>query len=283
MRKLLGRLTVVLLFTHLGASTTLAQSDPGEAARRRAVVPYIRALTSCVAHIAATDTEAVSAYHDGTLATYLRRQLERCPNQMSSLLDEYDQIYGEGEGAEFIRGPYTADLERAVLSRIKGSLDDKVEALRQQNFQEAKQVVEDRERAQQQAQAEAEEHRQQQIRLQAEADAKALGVQDLKTITDAYKANEMRFVRDYKGKLFLGKLPFSSARQSIASNETFRVYLGSGSFTSDIDCAFSTPADVARMSDWNPGDMISVRGTIADVTLGSVELDSCTMDRIQQN
>ena len=162
----------VLLFLFAGVSTAFAQSDPGEAARRRVVVPYIRALTNCVAQVADADIDAVTAYSGGTLAVYLRQQLQHCPDQISTLLNEYDQIYGEGQGAQFIKGPYSADLERAVLNRIRTSLENKVEAQRQQRLQAEKQAIEDRERAQQQAQAEAAERERQEAQASAEAETR---------------------------------------------------------------------------------------------------------------
>ena len=106
-----------------------------------------------------------------------------------------------------------------------------------------------------------------------------LGNLDLERIVSTYKANQMRFARDFKGKPFVGVSPFKSAEEEIISKGAYRIGLGSGSFMSDIDCTFSDPADIQRMSDWNPGDQISVTGTIKDVTFGSLQLDPCTMEK----
>lgn len=109
--------------------------------------------------------------------------------------------------------------------------------------------------------------------------AGTLGAADLPRIVDAYKANQLRFIRDFKGKAFAGVLPFRSATQNIVSPDSYTIGLGKGSLTSDLDCSFSDAFDLALMGNWNPGDEIAVTGTVKDVSFGSVQLSPCKMSR----
>ena len=107
-------------------ATAHAEGVVGEAARRRVVAPLIRKLTDCVAHGAVDDPSVLNAYRYGGLSGALSRHLGDCRDAVSVLLETYESVYGEGTAEEFIKGPYLADLPRAVLARIKPRLDAEV-------------------------------------------------------------------------------------------------------------------------------------------------------------
>jgi len=117
---------VAMLATSMAAHAGSPFNEQSEAEKRRVVVPFIRQLTGCVARNALADSSAVAAYRSGTLSPYLGRQLQSCPNEMSTLLGRYEDTYGYGSAEQFIKGPYLADLSRAVLSIIRPQLDSKV-------------------------------------------------------------------------------------------------------------------------------------------------------------
>ena len=106
-------------------------NDLTEAQKRKIVVPDIKALTYCVARVTLSDPDGVVQYRAGLLGSYVPRQLQKCPAEMNALLELYEETYGEGEAERFVRGPYLADLPRAVLSVIRLQLDAKVDAAKQ--------------------------------------------------------------------------------------------------------------------------------------------------------
>jgi uncharacterized protein len=98
---------------------------------------------------------------------------------------------------------------------------------------------------------------------------------DLSRIVSTYRENEMRFKRDFLGRSFSDTLPFLKTTEKIFSKDVYRVSLGGGNISGDVDCTVSSPADIAVISNWNKGDNIVVDGVIKDVTLGSVQLEPC--------
>ncbi len=102
---------------------------------------------------------------------------------------------------------------------------------------------------------------------------------DLPNVVKTYHENEIRFKRDFFGKRFSDVLPFRSATVSIFSKGTYRVGFGTGSFSSDIDCKVTSQGDISVIVNWNKGDNIHVEGIVSDVTMGSVQLDQCTLSK----
>ena len=126
---------VVLVAAIIAASSQAWGGSPfndlTEAQKRKIVVPDIKALTYCVARVTLSDPEGTVQYRDGLLASYVPKQLQKCPAEMNALLELYEETYGDGEAERFIRGPYLSDLPRAVLSVIRPQLDAKVDAAKQ--------------------------------------------------------------------------------------------------------------------------------------------------------
>ncbi len=367
---------------------------PTEAQKRRAVVPYIRALTSCVARVSLTDPDGAVQYRAGLFAGYVSRQLRNCPAEMNAILDVYESTFGDGEAGRFIRGPYLADLKRAVLSLIKPQLDAKVEAAQQREVTEREQqAARDAGAARHKAEEDA--------RLKAELEAAArveaeklrfidealvanqndrsvkspafereavrnsndifqvlppkilqapvkqnsaqdelngyamahhlsmseivkqtghsvidivdyieggkkagrtsedviswllaikvtpidrntiqmtsLVSKDMPMIVDTYKKNEMRFVRDFKGKRFDDDTSFANARQNLITSGSYTVIFGAGGFGGNLTCETSDPKEVNTIADLDKGDRVHVSGEVKDVTFGDIQLRDCTM------
>jgi hypothetical protein len=114
---------------------------------------------------------------------------------------------------------------------------------------------------------------------QGVAATKTLGADSLPKIVDTYRQNEARFKRDYQGKQFESNLPFRSARESMFFADQYMVGFGTGGFTSDVDCVVSDKAVMNRIVDWNKGDRVKVSGIVKDVTMGSVQLDACSLSK----
>lgn len=122
---------VALLIMVSGAQAGSPFNEPTEAQKRKIVVPDIKALTHCIARITLADPDGAVQYRAGLLASYVPRQLQKCPAEMNALLDLYETTYGEGEAERFIKGPYLTDLPRAVLSLIRPQLDAKIDEAKQ--------------------------------------------------------------------------------------------------------------------------------------------------------
>jgi hypothetical protein len=114
---------------------------------------------------------------------------------------------------------------------------------------------------------------------QGAAATETLGADSLPKIVDTYRQNEARFKRDYQGKQFESNLPFRSARESMFFADRYMVGFGTGGFTSDVDCVVSDKAVMNRIVDWNKGDRVKVSGIVKDVTMGSVQLDACSLSK----
>ena len=108
----------------------------------------------------------------------------------------------------------------------------------------------------------------------------SLTTDDLPKIVSTYRENEIRFKRDFVGKLFSDVLPFRSATESMFSGGSYRIGFGTGGFTSDVDCRVTSSADISRIVNWNKGEKIHIQGLVKDVTMGSVQLDRCNFSNL---
>ena len=105
--------------------------------------------------------------------------------------------------------------------------------------------------------------------------AENLGQQDHTSMHETYKANQIRFKRDYVGRQFVGRIPFRTVRENVFDKGKYTVEFGTGGFTSDLDCKISDPAVIDRIVEWNKGDMVTVSGIVQDSMMGSIQLSAC--------
>jgi hypothetical protein len=91
-----------------------------------------------------------------------------------------------------------------------------------------------------------------------------------------YEQNQIRFKRDWKGLAFEDAMPFRSGTENLFEKGQYTIGLGSGRWTSDVDCWISGK-DLDLLVNLNKGDMVRVFGSIKDVTLGTVELAACAI------
>ncbi len=91
--------------------------------KRRAHLPYIRAVTDCVASQAQQDPrfrQAIIASNLFPLLNDIARS--KCVGLAADMTLAHDRIYGGG-GMDFFNGPYLGDLERAVRARAKSRIE----------------------------------------------------------------------------------------------------------------------------------------------------------------
>ena len=96
-----------------------------------------------------------------------------------------------------------------------------------------------------------------------------------------YRENGIRFKRDFYGKRFSDILPFRDAKETVIFKGRYIVGFGKGGFLSDLDCTVTSQAVISTVANWNKGDRIRVEGVVKDVTMGSVELDGCTLSKYE--
>ena len=103
----------------------------------------------------------------------------------------------------------------------------------------------------------------------SDTDRQSFGPSDETRIIDASRNNELRFARDYKGKLFDGVIPFSSATSGLFGT-SYLIH-----FDSVYCTGISDQAVLDRVINWKTGQRIHVHGVIRDTTLGDIQLQDC--------
>ena len=100
----------------LTAATPDVDLDPMRAhlthqQRTAAVQPFITRATECVARSVASDPQSTDASKLGDLIV---SSMPACADLMRSMIDTYDQYFGDGTGEAFFSGPYLDVLPTAV-------------------------------------------------------------------------------------------------------------------------------------------------------------------------
>lgn len=142
------RLMQMGLLLAIGAACQPAFAQ-SEGAKRRALLPSIRAATDCIANRVRMNSVALSQarYNQWDQAFSTAAAYNMCLPQLQQVARMHDYLHGPGTGREFITGPYVADLPRAVGVRLRGDIDrlaqtEAVEFARQQREAEARQAAE---------------------------------------------------------------------------------------------------------------------------------------------
>ncbi|MBK9081009.1 MAG: hypothetical protein IPL88_02475 [Rhizobiales bacterium] len=99
-----------------------------EAQKRKLLLPQVRSTTDCIANRVRQQSDLGAAYKEGRFRTLIGEAIASCRDQAARLVAQHDQLYGAGTGGAFLSGPYSADLERAVLSRVKPDIDRQIAA-----------------------------------------------------------------------------------------------------------------------------------------------------------
>ena len=105
------------------------------------VAPSVRAATDCLARFVALDARAMTANTTAALDGLIRSKIDSCKVELAFMVDQHDRYFYPGKGVEFFKGPYMADLPRAVSVRIKPELDRQRVALAQAESLKASQIA----------------------------------------------------------------------------------------------------------------------------------------------
>lgn len=118
-------------------ATVTANAQVNEAAQRKAVVPYIRAATDCIATAMRADTGFVAAAVADNLFPLRANAFKVCEGALIRMLAAHDTYYAQGKGMEFLKGPYTEDLDRALRVRLgKEMVEIRVRKLEEEKARE---------------------------------------------------------------------------------------------------------------------------------------------------
>ena len=93
---------------------------------------------------------------------------------------------------------------------------------------------------------------------------------DIETIVEVSRQNEVRFNRDYKGRVFSDVLMFKSMTENTFGSDMHVNFRGAYCFVSD-------KAMQQRMIEWNKGHRARVTGVIGTTMFGDIALKSCVI------
>jgi hypothetical protein len=108
-----------------------------------------------------------------------------------------------------------------------------------------------------------------------------LGAKDIQRAVDTYKQNELRFVRDFKGKPIAFNWVFNSVSAENWFGHGHRVSIGNGSFSDGVDCYISDQATLDKIVEWNKGQKVYVTGIVDDVSVGDLKLSQCKINAVK--
>ena len=100
-----------------------------------------------------------------------------------------------------------------------------------------------------------------------------LGPTDIEKAIDTYKKNEIRFVRDFKGKQIAFTWNFKRAN---TFGDHVSVDFGGGD--SEVTCRHIDQKTQELMVEWNRGQWASVEGTIDDAGYETLYLKNCVIN-----
>jgi hypothetical protein len=108
------------------------------------------------------------------------------------------------------------------------------------------------------------------------AHAADFGPNDIQRAIDTYRANELRFTRDFVGRSIEFTWVFRNA-SSRYFGSGYRVTIGNGSFNGNVDCVVTDQTMLDKIVEWNKGQRVKVYGVIKDVTMGDLQLKECNI------
>jgi hypothetical protein len=102
------------------------------------------------------------------------------------------------------------------------------------------------------------------------ANAQSFGVDDVDRIVEVSRNNDLKFARDYKGKIFTANVAYKKIVES-TFGVGYTVYFDVGWCSGVVDKAV-----LDRVVDWDTGRMVRLRGLIDSTFMGNMTLEHCT-------
>ena len=90
-----------------------------------AVRPLVSSATECIARTVSADPRLPMS-SGAEFNDLIVESVPSCVDDLRSMIDAYDRLYGEGAGETFFMGPYLDGLPAAVTTRVKDAADAQI-------------------------------------------------------------------------------------------------------------------------------------------------------------
>jgi hypothetical protein len=88
--------------------------------KNAAVTPLVSSATECIARTVSADPR-FRAVRGAEFNSLIVESVPTCVDDLRSMIDAYDRLYGDGAGETFFMGPYLDSLPAAVTVRVKNA------------------------------------------------------------------------------------------------------------------------------------------------------------------
>jgi hypothetical protein len=83
--------------------------------------PVMASATECIAHQVESDARFVDSMQAGDIRELIVDSMAPCLAPVRALIDTYDRLFGEGEGASFFMGPFLDMLPTALMRQFESA------------------------------------------------------------------------------------------------------------------------------------------------------------------
>jgi hypothetical protein len=92
------------------------------AERKNALMrPLVSTATECIARTVSADPRFRILEGSAEINNLIVESVPSCADDLRSMIDTYDRLYGDGAGETFFMGPYLDGLPAAVTTRVKST------------------------------------------------------------------------------------------------------------------------------------------------------------------
>jgi hypothetical protein len=83
--------------------------------------PLVSSATDCIARTVSADPRFPALTGSAEFNNLIVESVPSCVDDLRSMIDTYDRLYGDGAGETFFSGPYLDGLPAAVTVRVKNA------------------------------------------------------------------------------------------------------------------------------------------------------------------
>jgi hypothetical protein len=83
--------------------------------------PLVSMATECIARTVSADPRFRILEDSAEINNLIVESVPSCVDDLRSMIDTYDRLYGDGAGETFFTGPYLDGLPASVTSRVKSA------------------------------------------------------------------------------------------------------------------------------------------------------------------
>ncbi len=84
--------------------------------------PLVSTATDCIARTVSADPRFRVLENSAEINNLIVESVPSCVDDLRSMIDTYDRLYGDGSGETFFTGPYLDGLPAAITIRVKSAL-----------------------------------------------------------------------------------------------------------------------------------------------------------------